>query len=358
MNDLARHLADLIRARGPISVAHYMAEALGHPRWGYYMNRDPFGQRGDFVTAPEVSQMFGELIGLWCAAVWEAMGAPDPVHLVEIGPGRGTLMADALRAGATVPAFRAALRVHLIETSPFLRERQRRTLTGVGPIWHDSFEQVPRGPILVIANELFDALPVRQFQRAADGWHERLVDLDSADDRFRLVLAPTRCDGLVPPSLRNAPPGSVAEVCPAGLALIEALAARFDQDRGAALVIDYGVTETGPGETLQAVRAHARHDVFREPGAADICAHVDFAQLVAVLESKGVGIYGPIEQGRFLDNLGLRVRAAMLKRRAASEDALDVDRAVERLTGTDQMGRLFKVLAFADRATTEIPAFA
>jgi NADH dehydrogenase [ubiquinone] 1 alpha subcomplex assembly factor 7 len=355
VNDLTRHLAEIIRAHGPISIARYMAEALGHPRWGYYMRRDPFGRRGDFVTAPEVSQMFGELIGIWCAAVWEAIGQPRPVRLVEIGPGRGTLMNDALRAATTVPAFRAAIDLRLVETSAFLRERQRRTLRGVTPTWHESFDAVPDGPALVIANELFDALPVRQFERSERGWHERLVDL--ADERFRLVLAPNTDEQSIPASARAAPPGSVAEVCPDGLALVRSIAARIGQGGGAALIIDYGAVATGAHETLQAVQRHGRHDVFENPGEADICAHVDFGQLIDVLDRQAVTVWGPIEQGTFLRNLGIEVRAALLKRRADAADATDVDTALDRLTNPTAMGSLFKVMAITARDASGIPGF-
>ena len=357
MNDLGQHLAQLIRVQGPISIARYMAEALGHPKWGYYMTRDPFGMRGDFITAPEVSQMFGEMIGLWCAAVWELMGAPNRVHLVEIGPGRGTLLSDALRSIATVPAFRAALRIHLVETSPYLRIVQQRTLARVGATWHESLAHVPGGPLLLVANELFDALPIRQFQRTTTGWRERLVDLDQGERAFRLVLAPVAANDHVPAVLRDAPIGSVAEVSPASLALASELAARVGNDGGAALVIDYGASYSAPRETLQAVRNHGRHEVLDAPGEADLCAHVDFGQLALAVHAEQARIAGPIEQGQLLRNLGIEVRAALLKCRANAADGAAIDSALARLTDPGQMGSLFKAMAITHPSLSDLPGF-
>ncbi|MGQ9371422.1 class I SAM-dependent methyltransferase [Azospirillum sp. A39] len=347
---LAEALARRIAVEGPISVAAFMAEALGHPRFGYYMKQDPFGAAGDFVTAPEVSQMFGELIGLWCADTWQRMGAPSPVRLVELGPGRGTLMADALRAAAVLAPFRAALRVHLVETSPALRERQRATLAGVDVAWHDRLEEVPDGPALVVANEFFDALPVRQIQRTPQGWSERLVDrAEDGGTGFRFVLEAFGSAGasLVPSTLRDAPPGSVIEVSPASQAVARVLAARLAAQGGAALLIDYGYVGPAVGDTLQAVRRHTHVPVLEAPGDADLTAHVDFAALAVAAQAAGAAAFGPVTQGALLERLGIAARAAALKRTATPRQAADVDAALARLIGTDQMGTLFKALALA-----------
>ena len=340
---LAGHLLALIRAQGPISVARFMAEALGHPKHGYYITRDPFGVAGDFVTAPEISQMFGELIGLWLATVWQQMGTPSPVHLVELGPGRGTLMADALRAAKLVPEFRSAIRLHLVETSPTLRKAQAEALSDAAPVWHNHVAGVPAGPMLLVANEFFDALPVRQYERTPDGWHERLVDADGPDG-FRFVLSPVRFDGCDSPVLSAAPPGAVWETAPAGLAVAEEIAARLAAQGGAALLIDYGYTDGTPRATLQALRGHKHHPVLEAPGSADLTALVDFAALADTARAAGATVKGPVPQGRFLDALGIGARAARLSA-AAPAEAEAIEAARWRLTHPDQMGSLFQAMA-------------
>ena len=270
---LAAVLRRRIAATGPLTVAEYMAEALGHPRFGYYVTRDPFGAAGDFVTAPEISQMFGELLGLWCVDAWQRLGAPSPVALVEPGPGRGTLLADALRAARVVPAFLAAVRVHLVESSPVLRRAQAAALAPAGlavpPAWHGGLAEVPEGPLLAVANEFFDALPVRQFVRTDTGWAERMVDWDDAADRPRWVLAgPVGATALLIPPDRDAlPPGGVAEVCPAGLSLAAELGRRVAAHGGAALIVDYGYDTPGrpAGRPRRGGPDGARR--FRRPGA-------------------------------------------------------------------------------------------
>ncbi len=359
-DSLAHHLARRILLDGPLSVAAFMAEALGHPRFGYYMRQDPFGVSGDFTTAPEISQMFGELVGLWCVDTWARLGGPAPFHLVELGPGRGTLMQDALRAASVVPAFRAAAQVHLVETSPTLRARQRQTLGDLPVTWHDRLEDVPEGPTLIIANEFFDALPIRQVQKTNHGWFERLVDIDpdsrSTNDppRFRFVLEAFGSSGarLIPASLRDAPEGSVVEVSPASQAVARLIGERLAAHPGAALVIDYGYAH-GPavGDTLQALRKHAYAPVLESPGEADLTAHVDFAAIAAAAREGGsqggADSFGPVDQGEWLVRLGIQPRAAALKRNATPKQAADIDSALNRLIANDQMGTLFKVLALA-----------
>ena len=356
-DSLARLLARRILMDGPISVGAFMAEALGHPRFGYYMRRDPFGSGGDFTTAPEISQMFGELVGLWCVDTWARLGGPGPVHLVELGPGRGTLMADVLRAAAVLPLFRDNAIVHLVETSPHLRDRQRQTLQpilGDSVQWHDRLEDVPDGPTILIANEFFDALPIRQVQKTNHGWFERLVDIDpdSTDDepRFRFVLEAFGSSGsrLVPDALRDAPDGSVVEVSPASQAVARVIGARLAAAPGAALVIDYGYVQ-GPavGDTLQAMRSHAYAPVLEAPGEADLTAHVDFAGIAAAAREGGAQSFGPVEQGEWLTRLGIRQRASALSAKASPAQAQDIRGALDRLIDPAQMGRLFKLVALA-----------
>ena len=355
-DNLSRHLARRILLDGPMTVAAFMAEALGHPRLGYYMRQDPFGAGGDFTTAPEISQMFGELVGLWCVDTWARLGGPSPFHLVDLGPGRGTLMQDMLRAAAVVPAFAEAATVHLVETSPSLRARQQATLGTLprAPLWHDRLEDVPEGPMLVVANEFFDALPIRQVQKTPHGWFERLVGLepDSSEDapRFRFVLEAFGSSGarLVPQRLRSAPDGSIVEISPASQAVTRLIGERIAAHPGAALIIDYGYAQ-GPavGDTLQALRRHAYAPVLEAPGEADLTAHVDFASLATAAREGGAWSFGPVDQGEWLTRLGIQPRAQALKRGATPKQAADIDSALARLIGAEQMGTLFKVLALA-----------
>ncbi len=346
---LGRHLSGLIRSHGPLTIDRWMADVLGHPEHGYYMTRDPFGLEGDFITAPEVSQMFGELLGLWCAQTWHQMGSPKQVKLAELGPGRGTLMADAMRAAKAMPGFSDAAEIHLMETSRPLREMQRQALSNYDVTWHDGFETIPNGPLLLITNELFDALPIRQFERTLEGWAERLVDLapgDSEGREFRLVLSPAPAPAakLLSKAVQEAPIGSIAELCPAGLRLAHDIADRIAKHGGAALIIDYGYVESRPGDTLQAVLKHKTHPILEAPGSADICAHVDFAMLARSARQCGVEIAGPVEQGAFLRSLGIAERARALQANAGREAVIDIGAALERLTGPGAMGNLFKVL--------------
>ena len=346
---LAEHLRDRIAHEGPLSVADYMAECLGHPRYGYYRTRDPLGAGGDFVTAPEISQMFGELIGLWLAVAWQGAGSPSPVIVAELGPGRGTLMVDALRGAAKVPGFITAARVHLVETSPVLRAAQETALAGLSlshaPQWHEEPETLPAGPLLLVANEFFDALPIRQFERPARGWHERRIAVDD-DGKFMLALGPVEtAPPSFPQTLSEAPRGAIAEVCPAGIDLMAALAGRIAEDGIAGLVIDYGHIESAYGDTLQAVRGHRYADVLTDPGAADVTAHVDFAALARTARQAGTEVHGPVSQGTFLNSLGIAARAKVLASAEAGQHAAAIQAALNRLTGDDGMGTLFKAMA-------------
>ncbi len=348
---LETELKAQIAQDGPITIAHYMAQALGHPKHGYYMGRDPFGTRGDFITAPEVSQIFGELIGVWCAAGFQMIGAPERFALVELGPGRGTLMSDVLRAAKVMPGFLDAAEVHLVETSPVLRQNQKIKLGSAGvPIsWHEGFESVPEMPLIVLANEFFDALPIRQVQKAETHWHERVVGLDSG----RLVLGVAHKEAPPPFAPEEAEPGTIAEISALRDDVAETIGARVAAHGGCGLMIDYGHVRSAAGDTLQAMSKHGYVDVLHRPGQCDVTSHVDFESLGRAFEAGGAKAYGPVPQGPFLHAMGLEVRAEKLKEKAMSRQKRLIDNAVERLAGRDEMGALFKVLAIthADCAT-------
>jgi SAM-dependent MidA family methyltransferase len=324
------------------------------------MTRDPIGSGGDFITAPEISQMFGELIGIWIAAVWQRMGEPENVRVVELGPGRGTMLLDALRAANVVKGFRTAIVLHLVEISPALQELQRRRLQGfdVPALWHNALEEVPEGPCIIVANEFIDALPVHQAVKRADGWHERLIDVNP-DGNLAIIAAPKALphfEASLPRGLRLAPQGSIYEWRSDSIALE---LGRRVRSNGAALIIDYGHAWFGLGETLQAVSSHAFSDPLRTPGQVDLTAHVDFAALAQCAESIGGQVHGPISQRDFLRRLGIDKRAEALKARAAPEKGADVDSALARLTagGARGMGELFKAMAIADPKLDPLPAF-
>jgi NADH dehydrogenase [ubiquinone] 1 alpha subcomplex assembly factor 7 len=362
VSKLAELLARRIRIAGPMTVAEYMAEALGHPEHGYYKQGDPFGLEGDFITAPEISQMFGELLGAWCAAVWETMGRPAPVRLVELGPGRGTLMADALRGTRKVAGFQAAVDLHMVETSPYLRGRQADALQQaaltITPSWHDAFEEVPGGPLLLVTNELFDALPIHQFEFHGGRWLERIVDVDGSGHGLVFALRPPGAAF----ALATTPPhparqDMVVEACPAGVALAAEIGRRVAQHGGAALIIDYGHDGSGAGDSLQAVRRHQKHEVLAEPGSADLAAHVDFGALARAAREVGAMVYGPIPQNTLLERLGIKLRAAALAKYATPAQAADLQAATERLLHLEQMGTLFKALAIAAPTLPAPPGF-
>ncbi len=347
MSGLDAILADEIRARGPLSVARFMELALGHPTLGYYERQDPLGVAGDFVTAPEISQMFGEIVGLWLAQAWSDLGRPAPVRLVELGPGRGTLIADLLRATARVEGFRAALSVHLVERSARLRRLQAERLVGVDAAWHDELDQVPPGPLLLVANEFLDALPVHQLVRTGRAWVERRIALT---DERRLVFVlderPSPLAGQVPTC--DAAAGTVAEVGPARAALAHRIAARLAAAGGVALLVDYGAWAERPtGDTLQAVRGHAACDPLASPGEADLSAQVDFRAVAEAARGGGAAVYGPVPQGAFLRALGIEARALRLLERARPEQRRELRAGLLRLTDPAAMGELFKVLVLA-----------
>src|ERR1700730_9961902 len=313
MNPLENLIRETIAETGPMSLETYMTLALAHPVHGYYSSKMPLGESGDFITAPEISQMFGELIGLWCVAVWRAIDEPRPILLAELGPGRGCLIADALRAARIAPDFLGALDLNLIEISEVLQRWQRGALkdSPVAARWHKTAEELPGGPAIIVANEFFDCLPVRHLVRSKDGWHERLVGLDG-EGRLCFGLAPDAEPGLA----LAGEPGQVVEVGYAAARLMTTLAARIAAHGGALLVIDYGHDTPGRGATLQAVKRHRFADPLRDPGEADLTAHVDFCGLARAARAAGARVHGPVPQGEWLARLGIYERAAKLRRNA------------------------------------------
>ena len=330
-----------IRAGGPMSIATYMGLCLTHPRHGYYSGSDPLGQQGDFVTAPEISQMFGELIGFFCVNLWQQMGEPPSFTLLELGPGRGTLMQDALRAASRAPGFADAVHVQLFETNIALKAMQEERLGQYHPYWASEIDAVSDDPLLVVANEFFDALPIRQFVRAPDGWHERQIGV--RDGRRAFGLSPTAIpETALPEAVRDAEQGAVYEAGLAAQDAMQRLGRKIAAQGGALLAIDYGYERTRTGETLQAVRRHAFADPLESPGEADISAHVDFEALGTAARAVGLELAPLRTQDWFLHHLGIEERAAMLSR-ANPGQAGEIERALARLTGKDQMGELFKV---------------
>ena len=359
MSDEADHLRRLIAHKGPLSLAEFMTEALWHPSEGYYARSDVLGRSGDYTTAPEISQMFGELLGLWAGSAWEAMGRPAAVRLVELGPGRGTLLADALRAARLVPGFLAAIELHLVEASPRLQATQAATLARYAPHWQAHFAAVPQGPFILLANEFFDALPILQLERTAAGWFERLVACDEVRERFRFVLARQAAPAarLLPAALVSAPLGSVAEISPAAISLVAMIAARLVAHGGAALLIDYGPAESQARATLQALRRHHPHDPLEAPGTADLTAHVDFAALARAAREAGAAVHGPIEQGTFLARLGITARAERLAAAATGAQPAAIRSGLRRLIDEREMGTLFKALALTDPQLPTLAGF-
>ena len=344
-------LAARITATGPITLADYMAECLLHPSHGYYSTRDPFGTAGDFTTSPEISQMFGELLGLFLAQVWLDQGHPAPFVLAELGPGRGTLMADLLRATRAVAGFHDALRLCLVEASPVLRARQAQALPGQQAAWFDAVQDLPAGPLYLIANEFFDALPIRQFQRSGTGWRERMVGL--IGDNLGFGLGPEVRVVALDARLTDVPEGGMVELCPAAVPILHGVSRRIATFGGAALIVDYG----GWGaraDTFQALKSNAYADPFAEPGQADLTAHVDFSALAGASDLA----HDYTTQGAFLARLGIAARAARLAQGASGAALQSHLAAMRRLTDDAEMGTLFKVLVLYPAAGPRPAGFA
>jgi NADH dehydrogenase [ubiquinone] 1 alpha subcomplex assembly factor 7 len=365
---LKTRIVELIAAQGPISVAQFMTIALHDPQEGYYATRDPFGvshdgrKGGDFITAPEISQMFGEMLGLWLAQAWDEQGRPAHPLLVELGPGRGTLMADMLRALKAAPEFLKHVKVMMVEASPFLRAMQQETLKAhAGILWQDHFDPPPGRPVFLVANEFFDALPIRQYVKTARGWCERMVT--ARDGELAFALAPTPVpSAIIPESRMEAPEGGVYETAPGALALAEDIARLIAASGGAALLVDYGhdarMQQAGSfAETLQAVGEHAFAEVLAAPGAHDLSAHVDFVALEQAGRRGGASVHGPIGQGALLQALGIELRARNLATRNPASGS-QIAAALQRLTSPEEMGTLFKALAFLPPSAANAPGFA
>jgi NADH dehydrogenase [ubiquinone] 1 alpha subcomplex assembly factor 7 len=354
MTALGQRIARMIAAEGPISIAEFMTIALHDRKTGYYATRDPLVT--DFVTAPEVSQMFGELIGLWLAQAWHDQGKPKNPRLVELGPGRGTLLRDVLRALKLMPEFRHSLTPVLVEASLLLRKVQAETLAdcGIALHWSNDFESVSaQGPLFLVANEFFDALPIRQYVKTERGWCERMVTIDNGGQlTFALSPAPLPAT-LVPPDRDGAPNGGVYEHNLAGEAICGQIAHAIARDAGAALIIDYGYDRPGFGETLQAVAGHTFANVLADPGASDLSAHVDFRALADAARQGGAAVFGPVGQGEFLTSIGIIERAQTLSRNHLKTATAQLDR----LINADQMGTLFKALAILPKGTPQPPGF-
>lgn len=361
MTPLESEIRRRIAAAGPMPLGQYMSLCLTDPQHGYYVTRDPLGRSGDFTTAPEVSQMFGELIGLWIVSVWQQMGSPDNIRVVELGPGRGTMMNDAMRAAKIVPAFVKAAVLHLVEISPVLQAVQEQTVSAIEApkTWHTSIADVPAGPAIFVANEFFDALPINQAIKIGDAWHRRGVGIASDG----AIVYRTEPDPMphfastLPAAVRNAAENEIFE-WRSDTETME-LGRRIAREPSAALVIDYGHTESATGETLQAVRDHLFADPLTTPGDADLTAHVDFEALHRGFESMGAIAFGPIEQALFLKRLGIDTRAEALKANVSRAKAHEIDTAMARLTGFGRtgMGALFKVMAVAHRSLGTPPGF-
>jgi NADH dehydrogenase [ubiquinone] 1 alpha subcomplex assembly factor 7 len=369
MSALARHsgddlsLAARLHARiaesGPLSIEAFMQACLSDAASGAYASRQPIGGAGDFITAPEISQIFGELLGLWAVALWQSMGEPRAVTVAELGPGRGTSMADALRAWHGVPKFLDAVSVALIEISPVMVEAQRNTLREApAPLrWYARLDELPDGPLIVLANEFIDALPIRQFVRRGGAWHERLVANDGRGG-FCFTEGETVTLGNRAGDLPDqAPDGSILETRPAVWTLLRELASRAALAPLAFLIIDYGHVESGFGDTLQAVRGHRFAVTLADPGSADLSAHVDFADLKRQASTVGLAPYGPMAQGEFLLKLGLGERRNRLLQRATPVQAEAIASGASRLVDPKQMGVLFKVLALTNAGLAPPPPF-
>lgn len=326
----------LISATGPISLMHYMGEANAH----YYSSRDPLGSAGDFVTAPEISQIFGELVGLWLADMWINAGRADPVYYVELGPGRGTLARDALRV---MKRFGLEPQIHFVESSAALKGIQQAAIPGA--TWHHDLSTVPlNGPILLVGNEFLDALPVRQLVKTADGWRERMVAVQ--DDKFVCIAGQKPMDAAVPEDRRLAKDQTIIETCPGAAAVVQEVSTRLANQGGAALLVDYGHDEIRDGSTLQAVRAHKKVDPFIDPGEADLTALVDFAALASTARSEGANWLGTATQGDWLRALGIEARADALSQ-SSPDQLASIESAKDRLIADEQMGQLFKVMGLA-----------
>ncbi len=360
MTPLKQHLIKLIKLHGPIPISSYMTEALTNPKHGYYVTQNPFGVKGDFITAPDVSQMFGELIGLWFADVWLKMNKPQKIFLLELGPGNGSLMKDFMRVLKVLPEFVEAIEIHFVEASPQLIEIQKDKFKNFPckKYWHETVKSALNAtvgaPTYIIANEFFDALPIRQFQKGILGWHERMVGVDKENEDLKTMLAPFAvAEVTLPEGLRDAELHSVIEVSPMAEYLMVEICNHIKTNQGAALIIDYGYTKHRTGETLQGVEDHKYANIYQNPGQADLSAHVNFCKLCEIIEKIDLKPLGPIFQGKFLEYMGIEERVKSLTKSATPEQASDLLKSLSRLVAPDEMGTLFKVIAMVSTADND-----
>lgn len=347
---LIKIMRDQIRHSGPLTVAEYMDLSLMHPQFGYYVTHDPLGAEGDFTTASEITQVFGEVIGLWCVEVWKSLGSPNPFVLCELGPGRGTLMQDALRAGRLVPGYSEAVRLHLLEASPFLKAKQQEALKDYKPRHIAALTELPDLPVIIIANEFFDALPIRQFVRYQGNWKERRVAITPQDALAYVLLPASDAPDF------DLPDESVVEVCPSADHWASAIARPIVKNTGAALIIDYGDDEV-VGETLQALSHHRPAHPLSMPGRIDLTAHVSFDPIATAARKIGCRIRGPVPQGEWLLTLGARERTEQLCANATEPQQRNLRTALARLTDPAAMGNIFKVMSFTNRNAPPPPGF-
>lgn len=356
---LAQQLKDYIRVNGPISTRAYMEACLYDPEHGYYRAGNPIGADGDFITAPEISQMFGEMIGIWCLLTWQAMGQPIPLQIVELGPGRGTLMSDVLRALMKLHPNFETISVHLVERSVSLRATQMAALEGFDchKAWHEHLSAVPKAPTIIIGNEFLDCLPVRQFVKTAQAWHERVVAVDDAGEFCFAVGAEVPKDLFVPARFANAAAGSIFEFCPDFELIIRDIQRLAAEVPFAALFVDYGFEGPSLGETLQAVHKHKMVSPFTAPGNVDLTAHVDFTAIAAQAVAGGLKAFGPRDQGAFLSQLGIGARAETLVKSATEDQAEKLVSDVVRLVAPEHMGAMFKALCLTGPTIAAPPPF-
>lgn len=359
-------IKESIRARGEngfMRLDEYMALCLGHPEFGYYMTRDPFGVAGDFTTAPEISQMFGEMIGAWLADTWMQMGSPAKFNLLECGAGRGTLMADVLRATKNVVGFHKAMQLHLLEISPVLKKCQEQALDGYGATWHSDIELLPTdSPLLVIGNEFLDALPARQFVFTEAGWKEKVVKISVNDTlRFCEIEVGNEAKTIIPPLLIPPKTGAHLEVSLEQMCFIQKIIKNHQKQGVSALFVDYGFVHNIAGDTLQAVKNHGYCSVLDSPGEVDITRHVNFAELSRQLMEENMTVHGPVSQGAFLKRLGIEVWSKNLHHHATDAQRVEIDGALKRLTGENikagEMGALFKVIFFSSNPSLNLVGF-
>lgn len=352
LNDI---IVNRVKAHGPLTVSDYMIDCLMHPDHGYYQQETVFGADGDFITAPEVSQMFGEVIGLWLVEQWRSLGSPTSFNLVEFGPGRGTLMVDILRSSKNTPKFLRAARIFFVERSDKMRKEQKQNVPHAN--WLRDVDELYAGPTLVVANEFFDALPIHQFQKHEGEWLERMITIDDHDALKWTLASPSAAVSMIPSTLVYKEQGSIVEICPAALRITSTIAKHLAKNRGAALFIDYGYDRSSVGDTFQAMRGHAFTDPLATPGKADLTAHVNFDLIAIAAATNGMVAHGPIAQGAFLMSLGMGERAMKLVENLDDKGQEQLLSSLKRLTAPDEMGELFRVVALIGAGQRSVPGF-